>query len=109
MSQQRWCKSGNNVSATVGRMLGISSNHYHKLDPALIRPGRIDVTIHLNNTTREIIEEMFTHYYKTPIDANKLKQIKNEFFSPAEIINCYVLYKDEPHKFMERLMQNKKF
>jgi len=97
------------LKETPGRMLGISSNHYDKLDPALIRPGRIDVTIHFSNTTRDIIEEMFTHYYKRPVDKNKLAKIKNEFYSPAEIINCYVLYKDHPNKFMERLMQNKKF
>lgn len=97
------------LKETPGRMLGISSNHYEKLDPALIRPGRIDVTIHLNNASHDIISEMFSHYYKRSIDNNKLKKIKNEFYSPAEIINCYVLYKDYPSKFMERLMQNKKF
>lgn len=97
------------LKETPGRILGISSNHYDKLDPALIRPGRIDVTMHLNNASHDIIQEMFTHYYKIPIDATKLKQIKNEFYSPAEIINCYVLYKDDPKKFVERLMQNKKF
>ncbi len=97
------------LKETPGRMLGISSNHYDKLDPALVRPGRIDVTIRLDNATRDTIEEMFLHYYKKPIDSTKLKKIKNEFYSPAEIINCYVLYKDEPNKFMERLMQNKKF
>lgn len=97
------------LKETPGRMLGISSNHYDKLDPALIRPGRIDVTIHLDNASRDIIQKMFTHYYKVPIDNNKLRKIKSEFYSPAEIINCYVLYKDEPSKFMDRLMQNKKF
>lgn len=97
------------LKETPGRMLGITSNHYDKLDPALIRPGRIDVTIRLDNATRDIIEEMFVHYYKKPVDYSKLKKVKNAFYSPAEIINCYVLYKDEPNKFMERLMQNKKF
>jgi chaperone BCS1 len=97
------------LKETPGRMLGISSNHYDKLDPALVRPGRIDVTIHFNNASQDIIQEMFTHYYKRPIDVTKLKKIKNEFYSPAEIINCYVLYKDEPNKFMDRLMHNKKF
>jgi len=97
------------LKETPGRMLGISSNHYNKLDPALIRPGRIDVTIQLDNASHDIMEEMFIHYYKKPIDGSKLKKIKKCFYSPAEIINCYVLYKDEPYKFMERLMQNKKF
>jgi len=88
--------------------LGISSNHYDKLDPALIRPGRIDITIHLDNVTHVIIQEMFTHYYGFKMDSAKLKKIKSGFYSPAEIINFYVMYKDDPDKFIERLSMNKK-
>jgi hypothetical protein len=97
------------LKETPGRILGISSNHYDKLDPALIRPGRIDISINLDNTTHKIIQEMYSHYYKQPIHMVELKKIKEKFYSPAEIINCYVLYKNEPDKFIERLKQNKKF
>ena len=95
------------LKETPGRILGISSNHYDKLDPALIRPGRIDITIHLDNVTHVIIQEMFTHYYGFKMDTNKLKKIKNRFYSPAEIINFYVMYKNDPDKFIERLSMNK--
>ena len=30
-----------------GRILVITSNHYNKLDPALVRPGRIDVSLEM--------------------------------------------------------------
>lgn len=138
------------LKETPGRILGISSNHYDKLDPALIRPGRIDITIHFDNVTRAIIREMFMHFYKPisatgkpisatdkplekatgkPISAtdkplekasneatdkaiakslNNIKKIKERFYSPAEIINCYVLNKDDPLAFIERLTRNEK-
>jgi ATP-dependent 26S proteasome regulatory subunit len=96
------------LKETPGRILGISSNHYNKLDPALIRPGRIDITIHLDNVNQSIIQEMFTHYYGFKMDMNKLKKIKNGLYSPAEIINYYSIYKDEPYKFIERLLLNRK-
>lgn len=96
------------LKETPGRILGISSNHYDKLDPALIRPGRIDITIHLDNVTHPIIQEMFTHYYGFKMDESKLKKIKSGFYSPAEIINYYVMYKNEPEEFIRRLMSNRK-
>ena len=89
--------------------MGISSNHYDKLDPALTRPGRIDISIRLDNCKRSTIQEMYQHYYKLDIDPNHLKKIREFFYSPAEIINCYILHKTEPDKFIERLTKNKKF
>lgn len=97
------------LKETPGRILGISSNHYNKLDPALIRPGRIDVTINFDNSSREIIKEMYRHYYGREIDDKKARKIKERFYSPAEIINCYVMNKDDPDKFLERLSENKKW
>lgn len=88
---------------TPGRILGISSNHYNQLDPALIRPGRIDITIHFDNSSRDIIKQMYNHYYGLTIDEKRLKKIKERVYSPAEIINRYVMYKDEPDKFIESL------
>ena len=96
------------LKETPGRILGISSNHYDKLDPALIRPGRIDITIHLDNVNRPILQEMFTHYYGYPISDQTLKRVRNGFYSPAEIINFYVMHKDDPNKFMERILEHRK-
>jgi chaperone BCS1 len=97
------------LKETPGRILGISSNHYDKLDPALIRPGRIDMTLHLDNCSRAIIQEMHLHYYKKDLSDKLVKKIKDRFYSPAEIINCYILHKDDPNAFVARLMENKKF
>jgi hypothetical protein len=95
------------IRETPGRMLIISSNHYDKLDPALIRPGRIDITHELSNASHNTIAEMHLHLFGNKIDKNMLKKIKEYFYSPAELINIYVSNKTE-NEFMKRLIQNKK-
>jgi len=97
------------IKETPGRILGISSNHYNKLDPALIRPGRIDLSIQLDNCSKAIIKEMFEHYYGCKVDMKVLKKIKDKFYSPAEIINCYILNRNSGEAFLNRLLENKKF
>ena len=37
-----------------------------------------------------------------------LNDINDDFYSPAEIINIYLLHKNDPKRFMERLLINKK-
>jgi len=91
------------LKETPGRILGISSNHYDKLDPALRRPGRIDITLNMENASREIIRQMFKHFYKREIDTHVLAKIKNKFYSPAQIINYYILNKDNPEEFIKML------
>jgi len=93
------------IKETPGRILGISSNHYEKLDPALIRPGRIDITLCLDNCTRSMIRQMYKQYYKSDISEQVLKNIKDKHFSPAEVINFYVLNRECPEKFIECLLK----
>jgi ATP-dependent 26S proteasome regulatory subunit len=86
----------------------ISSNHYNELDPALTRPGRIDVSVEMNNASREIIAEMYRHLYEKRINTKSLSKVKQYFYSPAEIINLYLMHKNDENAFMSRLIMNKK-
>jgi hypothetical protein len=94
------------IKETPGRILGISSNHYDRLDPALVRPGRIDITLCLDNCTRKMIADMYKQYYNLDMDKKVLSRIKDRFYSPAFVINCYVLNRDDPEKFLECLRKN---
>lgn len=95
------------IRETPGRILVISSNHYNKLDPALIRPGRIDITHELRNASYNVIADMYQHLFEKNIDMERLHSVKEYYYSPAEIINMYVSYKDEI-EFMNRLLENRK-
>lgn len=95
------------IRETPGRILVISSNHYSKLDPALTRPGRIDITHELKNASHKTIAEMYRHLFGSALNTGKLKKIQEFLYSPAELINFYVQYKNE-HDFVKRLLENKK-
>ena len=45
------------VAATEGRVLIMTTNHIEKLDPALIRPGRVDMTVKFDLATTDMITQ----------------------------------------------------
>jgi SpoVK/Ycf46/Vps4 family AAA+-type ATPase len=94
------------IRETPGRIMIISSNHYHELDPALIRPGRIDVTLELSYASRNIINEIYSHLFDDVMDDKTIKKIKDYFYSPAEIINIYMNEERNKERFIERLCKN---
>jgi len=94
------------IRETPGRIMIISSNHYHDLDPALIRPGRIDVTMELSYASRTIIKEIYEHLFDETIKIEKLEGIEDGFYSPAEIINIYMNEDRLKDRFLERLYKN---
>jgi len=96
------------IRETPGRILIISSNQYDKLDSAIRRPGRIDITIGFENASLNTISEMFTHFYGKPIDMERLSRINARLYSPAEIVNLYTTYKNDEDGFIERLSANQK-
>lgn len=96
------------IRETPGRILVISSNFYDKLDSAIRRPGRIDITLGMTNASHEIIREMSMHFYGTPIDESLLSKITPGLYSPAEITNIYIMYRENMDGFMTRLCENRK-
>ena len=79
------------------RMLIITTNHPEKLDPALIRPGRINIKIHLDNIQIEEALQMITHYLTAPTTEEEA-QIRSMFsmekmaISPAAIEKLCIEY-----------------
>ena len=72
------------IVSTPGRILIMTSNHYSKLDPALVRPGRIDHHIEMGNASRDTIKEVYLKYFDKELTVNDLKTD----ISPAQLINC---------------------
>lgn len=87
---------------THGRILIITTNHAEKLDPALVRPGRIDLKLEIGYVTMEVFISFFECFFKGyNIPANfKLK----ENLSPAELQNMILQYND-PEKIISECNQ----
>lgn len=104
------------IKETPGRIIVMTSNHYNKLDKALIRPGRIDICLEMELASREIIQEMFNHFYSynytdknKPVNWNetiykagfKIQDIPDKLISQAEVVQCFDC---EPLKFIQNII-----
>src|SRR6516165_7419974 len=52
------------VSSRDGRVLFMTTNHPERLDPALIRPGRVDLKIELGYATPDQARRLFLWFYR---------------------------------------------
>jgi SpoVK/Ycf46/Vps4 family AAA+-type ATPase len=93
------------IREAPGRIMIISSNHYDDLDPALRRPGRIDITLKLTYASRAVIAKMYRHLIGEDADPADLALINDDFYTPAEIMNVYM---NERNGMLKRLMLNQK-
>jgi len=94
------------INETSGRILIISSNHYDQLDPALVRPGRIDIPLELGNASHKTISQIYKHYYNNEISSKALKNVKEYKYSPAAIVNLSFTCKSE-EEFLKALSKLK--
>ncbi|KAK9444203.1 mitochondrial chaperone BCS1 [Metarhizium brunneum] len=51
------------VGSVEGRVLIMTTNHVDRLDPAVIRPGRVDKMVEFGLASREMLLEMFRYIY----------------------------------------------
>jgi chaperone BCS1 len=86
------------VMASEGRILFVTTNHLDKLDPALIRPGRIDVTVWLSNASREQMEQLFLRFFPmlTEMAATFSKRGEPNTWSMATLQGHLLKYRDDP-------------
>eukprot|EP01091_Cochliopodium_minus_P004519 TRINITY_DN1440_c0_g1_i2.p1 TRINITY_DN1440_c0_g1~~TRINITY_DN1440_c0_g1_i2.p1 ORF type:complete len:358 (-),score=85.51 TRINITY_DN1440_c0_g1_i2:59-1132(-) len=88
------------VAASEGRLLFMTTNHLEKLDPALIRPGRVDVKHFLGNASRTQIEKMFIKFFPELSGEDIVTQfsetIGDNVVSMAELQGYLLLFKNAP-------------
>jgi chaperone BCS1 len=51
------------VASAEERIVFMTTNHIDRLDEALIRPGRVDMTVHLGNATEWQMEKLWDRFY----------------------------------------------
>jgi chaperone BCS1 len=100
------------LASSEGRVLIMTTNHIERLDPALIRPGRVDMKVEFHLAKEDMISQLFFLVYdphsKNAISGDdseeELPQLAQEFvakipkleFSPAEIISLLLANKQSP-------------
>lgn len=87
------------VASTEARIVFMTTNYLTRLDPALIRPGRVDLKEFVGHCTRYQLEMMYRRFYNGPgVDLfasqfadNVLKL--NKLVSPAQVQGYFMIHK----------------
>jgi len=80
-----------------GRRIILTTNHREKLDPALIRPGRIDQEIETKKASTSVINDMYKWFYKADdIPKEIINKMEDYKYSPAEINNIFYQHYKTP-------------
>ena len=67
------------------RMFCITTNDPETLDPAFIRPGRVDMIVQFTNATHDIILGMFSNFYEQKFDIEMFEGVCEKMISPAMV------------------------
>jgi len=73
-----------------GRVLVMTTNHYEKLDKALIRPGRIDLVVHVGFVTQETFNEFILSFFNKKVEG----QFTGKEVTVSKLQNEFLLGKD---------------
>lgn len=96
------------VAATEGRILIMTTNHLDKLDEALIRPGRVDMTVKFDLASTSMITTIFRGIFATlegdlPKSAKSTVVIRSPKKSSAELSKAEVAMALDEEKAAELL------
>ncbi|VDP91014.1 unnamed protein product [Echinostoma caproni] len=63
------------VTSTDGRIIFMTTNYVDRLDAALIRPGRVDMRVHIDHCNRFQLERMFSRFYPSSPTAPTISKV----------------------------------
>lgn len=93
------------VMEMKGRMIVMTTNHPEKLDPALIRPGRVDAKIEFGKCRQTDIVNLINLFYGDQIPGyeveNAKSKIPGQVWTPAEIVQILLNNIKGPRKALD--------
>jgi chaperone BCS1 len=89
------------VASTEERIIMMTTNHLDRLDPALIRPGRVDVKVEIGYANKQQVHDMFNRFFpEHPQEADNFVNLVMNGQSPevaqismAELQGFFLLHK----------------
>ncbi|GAB0088117.1 mitochondrial chaperone BCS1 [Sergentomyia squamirostris] len=92
------------VASTEARILFMTTNYLDRLDPALIRPGRVDLKEYVGYCSKIQLEQMFQRFYGKGSDLSKATDFAERVtaegrpVSPAQIQGYFMMHKTSPQE-----------
>ena len=86
------------VAASDERIIFMTTNHVDILPPALVRPGRVDLKIHVGLATRSQFKRMYLRFFPDENErAEKFAEILERTpMSMAEVQGFFMFFKNDP-------------
>ncbi|KAK6632473.1 mitochondrial chaperone [Polyplax serrata] len=95
------------VASAEARVLFMTTNYIERLDPALIRPGRVDVKEFVGYCSPHQVEQMFLRFYPQLEIHSKQFTAKvmsyNKKLSPAQLQGYFMFYKSSGGKVLNEV------
>ena len=107
------------ISNSDGRIFIASTNHVEKIDPAALRPGRIDIRIDFKRASVSIVREILSHWYECYDQHHSSANYHSEFerlwdenssrfadekLKPCDIVNVLQAYCRDIQKALDILV-----
>ncbi|UYV73713.1 BCS1L [Cordylochernes scorpioides] len=98
------------VASSEARIVFMTTNYPERLDPALIRPGRVDLKAEIGWASRHQLRAMFRRFYPT-VDIEICTQFLNALeqhhpnvpLSPAAVQGLFMFYKSDPNGMIKAI------
>lgn len=75
------------VASADGRIVIMTSNDPKSLDPALTRPGRVDVTAYFGRLSKMQTSQMFARMFSRKLNAQRVDAVSNDSDSSSECVD----------------------
>jgi SpoVK/Ycf46/Vps4 family AAA+-type ATPase len=92
------------ILETPGRIIVMTSNHPEKLDPALIRPGRIDLIVKFDYCDKSEIVEIYEGITGKELPVKIVNALPVNKYSPAKITQAIFESFEEPEEGIMSLL-----
>lgn len=78
----------------------MTTNHREKLDPALMRPGRADYHVKLNNASHMQMKKLFLNFNpeEEKLAEEFARKLPEHKISMAKLQGHFLKYRDQPDK-----------
>ncbi|XP_066975605.1 mitochondrial chaperone BCS1 isoform X1 [Macrobrachium rosenbergii] len=98
------------VASTEARIVFMTTNYPERLDPALIRPGRVDLKQYVGYCTSYQLESMFSRFYPdaSPLLAANFAKCSKEMnipLSAAAVQGHFMMYKENAQEALDNIKQ----
>lgn len=92
------------IASHEGHLLFLTTNHRDRLDPALIRPGRVDMEVEFRSATPEQAAALFKRFFpEADALAQRVAELLPGNVSMAALQGHFILHKHDPQAAVNEL------